>query len=208
MPYQALRDRVILKRVEKAKDVKSPFITPEVAKERPQECEVVGVSDGYTSDFGVRFFPPVAVGDKVLIGKYSGSEHKVDGEDLLFVRWDEILAVEPRPNTGLVISDSLMSAEEALQTSPTYGGTIRRPISGMNAYAPPLNAELATKEEVSAKLRASIEHALIPSEETKVAFRPFIAEPDEIEVKPQPAAPVAASVSTPLTEIDGDDIPF
>lgn len=155
MPYQALRDRAILKRVEKAKDVKSPFITPEVAKERPQECEVVGVSDGYTSDFGVRFFPPVAVGDKVLIGKYSGSEHKVDGEDLLFVRWEEILAVEPRPNTGLVISDSLMSAEEALQTSPTYGGIIR----GFKDYTTPFPGVPATQEEFAAKLRASIESA-------------------------------------------------
>jgi chaperonin GroES len=96
MSYQALRDRVILRRVEKEAETNSPFITPEVAKTKAAECEVVGVSAGYMSDFGVWFAPPVAVGQRVLIGKYSGSEHKVDGEDLIFVRWDEVLGAEVR----------------------------------------------------------------------------------------------------------------
>jgi chaperonin GroES len=97
MAYAPLKDRVILRRIDKEADTSSPFITPEVAKTKASECEVVSISGGYTSDFGVQFYPPVSVGDRCLIGKYSGSEHKVDGEDLLFARWDELLAVEVLP---------------------------------------------------------------------------------------------------------------
>jgi chaperonin GroES len=153
MSFVPLRDRVCLRRVEQVKK-ESPFIDPETAKQKPTECEVVAISTGYMSEYGIRFLPPVKVGQRVLIGKYSGSEHKVDGEELLFVRWDELLAVEPKPATPVQF-EGLISDSQALQTKLTYGGIPRE----LNDYTTPIPAQLATKEEVKAKMRAELDFA-------------------------------------------------
>lgn len=116
MQLEALRDRVILKRVEKP-DAESMFVTPQTAREKTTLCEVVGISEGYTTEFGVFLAPPVKVGDRVLIGKYTSSEHKVDGEDLLFVRFDELLAVErklPEPDLPSAADLDAVAAEQAI----------------------------------------------------------------------------------------------
>ncbi|MBM3280371.1 MAG: co-chaperone GroES [Candidatus Handelsmanbacteria bacterium] len=88
-----LADRVLVKRLDVAEEQKiGGIIIPDTAKEKPQEAEVVAVGPGRLED-GKRVAPEVKKGDKVLIGKYSGTEVKLDGEDYLIMREDDILAV-------------------------------------------------------------------------------------------------------------------
>jgi chaperonin GroES len=88
-----LQDRVLVKRVETEEQVRGGIIIPDTAKEKPQQAEVIAVGPGKTDDDGKRIALDVKKGDKVLIGKYSGSEIRVDDEDYLILREDEILAV-------------------------------------------------------------------------------------------------------------------
>ena len=93
MSIRPLYDRVMLKRVDPAETVKGGIIIPDTAKEKPMEATVVAVGDGKFDDNGKRIPMSVKAGDKVLIGKYSGTEVKLDGDDHVIVREDEILAV-------------------------------------------------------------------------------------------------------------------
>jgi chaperonin GroES len=86
-----LHDRVLIKRIEEKETVKGGIIIPDTAKEKPQEGEVIAVGAGKIEK-GVRVALDVKVGDRVLFGKYSGTEIKVDDEDYLILREDEILA--------------------------------------------------------------------------------------------------------------------
>ena len=86
-----LHDRVLIKRIEEKESIKGGIIIPDTAKEKPQEGEVVAAGAGKIEK-GVRVPLEVKVGDRVLFGKYSGSEIKVDDEDYLILREDEILA--------------------------------------------------------------------------------------------------------------------
>jgi len=88
-----LHDRVVVKRIEQKETVKGGIIIPDTAKEKPQEAEVVAVGPGKINDDGKRAPMDVKAGDRVLIGKYSGSEIKIEDEELVIVREDEILAV-------------------------------------------------------------------------------------------------------------------
>jgi chaperonin GroES len=88
-----LQDRVLIKRIDEQEQVRGGIIIPDTAKEKPQEAEVVAVGPGKLNDDGKRVPPDTKVGDKVLVGKYSGSDIKIDGEDYVIVREDEILAV-------------------------------------------------------------------------------------------------------------------
>jgi chaperonin GroES len=88
-----LHDRVVVKRIEQKETVRGGIIIPDTAKEKPQEAEVVAVGPGKINDDGKRSPMDVKKGDRVLIGKYSGSEIKIDEEELVIVREDEILAV-------------------------------------------------------------------------------------------------------------------
>jgi len=88
-----LHDRVVVKRVEAEEQVRGGIIIPDTAKEKPQEAEVIAVGPGKLNDDGERSPMDVNEGDRVLIGKYSGSEIKIGDEDLVIVREDEILAV-------------------------------------------------------------------------------------------------------------------
>jgi chaperonin GroES len=84
---------VIVKRVEEGEQIRGGIIIPDTAKEKPQEGEVIAVGEGkYTKD-GTRQALDVKVGDRVLFGKYSSSEVKIDGEELLIMREDEILGI-------------------------------------------------------------------------------------------------------------------
>ena len=87
-----LHDRVLIKRIEEKESIKGGIIIPDSAKEKPQEGEVVAVGAGKINDKGERIVLDVKAGDRVLFGKYSGSEIKVDDEDYLILREDEILA--------------------------------------------------------------------------------------------------------------------
>jgi chaperonin GroES len=88
-----LHDRVVVKRIEQKETVKGGIIIPDTAKEKPQEAEVVAVGPGKINDDGKRSPMDVKKGERILIGKYSGSEIKLDDEELVILREDEILAV-------------------------------------------------------------------------------------------------------------------
>src|SRR5215207_10361649 len=91
-----LHDRVIVKRIEEGEQVRGGIIIPDTAKEKPQEGEVIAVGDGKRKDDGERIPLDVSAGDRVLFGKYSGSEITVDGDEYLIMREDEILGVIER----------------------------------------------------------------------------------------------------------------
>ncbi len=93
MSVRPLHDRVLVKRLEEEEQVRGGIIIPDAAKEKPQEAEVVAVGPGKMQDNGERAAMDVSVGDRVLIGKYSGSDIKIDDEDMVILREDEILAV-------------------------------------------------------------------------------------------------------------------
>ena len=93
MKIRPLQDRVLIKRIDEQEQVRGGIIIPDTAKEKPQEAEVVAVGPGKVNDDGKRVAVDIKVGDKVLVGKYSGSDIKIDGEDYVIVREDEILAV-------------------------------------------------------------------------------------------------------------------
>ena len=88
-----LQDRVILKRVKEEEKTKGGIIIPDTAKEKPIEGEVVAVGSGKTLEDGTVRKLDVKVGDRVLFGKYSGTEVKIDGEEHLIMREDDLLAV-------------------------------------------------------------------------------------------------------------------
>ena len=93
MNIRPLHDRVLVKRVELQEQVRGGIIIPDTAKEKPQEAEVVAVGPGKLNDDGKRTPLEVQPGDRILMGKYSGSEIKIDDMDYVICREDEILAV-------------------------------------------------------------------------------------------------------------------
>jgi len=88
-----MQDRIIVKRVEEETKTAGGIYIPETAKEKPQEGEVVAVGNGKRTEDGKILPLDVKVGDKVLFGKYSGTEVKVEGQDYLIMREDDILGV-------------------------------------------------------------------------------------------------------------------
>ena len=93
MNIRPLQDRVLVKRLEQEEQVRGGIIIPDTAKEKPQQAEVIAVGPGKVNDEGKRSPVDVKQGDKILIGKYSGSEIRIDEEDYVILREDEILAV-------------------------------------------------------------------------------------------------------------------
>ena len=93
MNVRPLRDRVLVKRVEEQTQRIGSIIIPDSAKEKPQQATVIAVGKGRVNDTGTTIPLDVKVGDHVLVGKYSGTEIKLDGEEYLIVREDEILGV-------------------------------------------------------------------------------------------------------------------
>jgi len=93
MKLRPLHDRILVKRVEEETKTAGGLIIPETAKEKPQRGEVVAAGNGKKTEDGKVLPLDVKVGDKVLFGKYSGTEVKVDGEEYLMMREDDLLAV-------------------------------------------------------------------------------------------------------------------
>ncbi|MBE0712393.1 MAG: co-chaperone GroES [Candidatus Aminicenantes bacterium] len=93
MKVHPLYDRVLLKRLEEQEVRKSGIIIPDTAKEKPQEAEIIDVGKGRVNDEGKTIPLAVKKGDRVLIGKYSGTEVTVDGVEHIIVREEEILAI-------------------------------------------------------------------------------------------------------------------
>lgn len=88
-----LHDRIVVKRLEAEEEVRGGIIIPDTAKEKPQQGEVVAVGNGKILDNGTRLSLDVQVGDRVLFGKYSGTEVKIEDEEFLILREDEVLGV-------------------------------------------------------------------------------------------------------------------
>ncbi|MCE6076444.1 co-chaperone GroES [Agrobacterium vitis] len=93
MAFRPLHDRVVIRRLESEEKTKGGIIIPDTAKEKPQEGSVVAVGPGLRSDDGKLASLDVKAGDRVLFGKWSGTEIKVDGEDLLIVKEADILGI-------------------------------------------------------------------------------------------------------------------
>jgi len=93
MKIRPLQDRVIVKRIAEEEKTKGGIIIPDTAKEKPQEGKVVAVGKGKVNDDGKLTALDVKVGDKILFGKYSGTTVKVDGDELLVMREEDIMAV-------------------------------------------------------------------------------------------------------------------
>ena len=93
MKVRPLHDRILVKRLDEEAKTKGGIIIPDTAKEKPMEARVVAVGTGKVGDDGTVTPLDVKKGDRVLFGKYSGTEIKLDGEDHLIIREDDVLAV-------------------------------------------------------------------------------------------------------------------
>jgi chaperonin GroES len=93
MKIRPLHDRIVVTRIEEKEAAKVGIIIPDTAKEKPQRGEVLAVGNGKILDDGKKLALDVKVGDKILFGKYTGTEIKIDGKDVLILREDEVLAV-------------------------------------------------------------------------------------------------------------------
>ena len=93
MNVKPLADRILVRRIEEKETAKGGIIIPDTAKEKPQEGKVIAVGNGKILENGTKLELDVKAGDKILFGKYSGTEIKIDGEEYLILREDEVLAV-------------------------------------------------------------------------------------------------------------------
>lgn len=93
MNLRPLHDRVLVRRLEEAETHVGSIVIPDSAKEKPQQAEVVAVGDGRRLETGERAAIEVKPGDRILFGKYSGSDIKMEGQDYLILREDEILGI-------------------------------------------------------------------------------------------------------------------
>ena len=91
--FTPLHDRILVRRVEEGETVRGGIIIPDSAKEKPQEGQVLSVGKGKSNDEGKVFPLDVKAGDSILFGKYSGTEIKIDGEELLIMREEEVLGI-------------------------------------------------------------------------------------------------------------------
>ena len=93
MNVKPLSDRLLIKRVDEVENKKSGIIIPDTAKEKPLQAEVVAVGPGRMTEDGKRITMDVKKGDKILIGKYSGTEVKIEGDEFVILREDDVLAI-------------------------------------------------------------------------------------------------------------------
>ena len=93
MSFKPLHDRVLVRRVESEAKTAGGLIIPDTAKEKPQEGEVVAIGDGARKDSGELIAMAVKAGDRILFGKWSGTEVKIDGEDMLIMKESDILGI-------------------------------------------------------------------------------------------------------------------
>jgi chaperonin GroES len=93
MKLKPLQDRILVQRIEEEKTTKGGIIIPDTAKEKPAEGKVVAVGSGKVGDDGKRIALEVKKGDRILFGKYSGSEIKISGEEYLILREDDVLGI-------------------------------------------------------------------------------------------------------------------
>ncbi len=105
--FTPLHDRILVRRVEEAGTTRGGLIIPDSAKDKPQEGTVISVGKGKTNDEGKLFPPAVKEGDSILFGKYSGTEIKLDGDDFLIMKEEEVLGIV----TGTAKKESVSARE-------------------------------------------------------------------------------------------------
>ena len=93
MNLKPLADRVVVKALEQEEEKRGGIIIPDTAKEKPEKGEIIAVGPGKLNDAGVRVALEVKKGDKVLFGKYSGTEVKVDGQEVMILREEDVMAI-------------------------------------------------------------------------------------------------------------------
>src|ERR1700732_3995638 len=91
--FTPLHDRILVRRIEEGETLRGGICVPDTAKEKPQEGEVISVGKGKSNDEGKVFPLDVKAGDSILFGKYSGTEIKIDGEEFLIMREEEVLVI-------------------------------------------------------------------------------------------------------------------
>ena len=100
MTFRPLHDRILVRRVESEEKTKGGIIIPDTAKEKPQEGEVIAVGPGARNDAGQIQALDVKAGDRILFGKWSGTEIKIDGEDLLIMKESDVMGIIEAPAAG------------------------------------------------------------------------------------------------------------
>jgi chaperonin GroES len=93
MKVRPLHDRLLVRRIEEKETARGGIIIPDTAKEKPTEGRVLAVGNGRVLEDGTKLPVDVKVGDRILFGKYSGTDIKIDGEEVVIVREDEVLAI-------------------------------------------------------------------------------------------------------------------
>ena len=93
MTFRPLHDRIVIRRVEEKAKSTGGIIIPDTAKEKPQEGKVIAVGPGALDESGKRIVPDVKAGDRILFGKWSGTEVKIDGEDLLIMKESDVMGI-------------------------------------------------------------------------------------------------------------------
>jgi chaperonin GroES len=91
--FTPLHDRILVRRIEEGETIRGGIIIPDSAKEKPQEGEVIAVGKGKSNDEGKVFPLDVKAGDRILFGKYSGTEIKIEGEEFIIMREEEVLGI-------------------------------------------------------------------------------------------------------------------
>ena len=91
--FTPLHDRILVRRIEESETTRGGIIIPDTAKDRPQEGEIIAVGKGKSNEEGKVFPLEVKAGDRVLFGKYAGTEIKIDGEDFVIMREEEVLGI-------------------------------------------------------------------------------------------------------------------
>ena len=99
MNVRPLADRILVRRIEEKESMRGGIIIPDTAKEKPQEGEVVAVGPGRRNEEGKRIEVDVKKGDRVLIGKYSGTDVKIEGTEFVILREEEVLGVLSKPTS-------------------------------------------------------------------------------------------------------------
>ena len=111
-----LHDRIVVRRIEESETTRGGIIIPDSAKDKPQEGEVIAVGKGKSNDEGKVFPLDVKAGDRILFGKYSGTEIKIDGEEFLIMREEEVLGILEGAANRLR-SDGALRASESESSS-------------------------------------------------------------------------------------------
>ncbi len=100
MKFRPLHDRVLVRRIEEEEKTAGGIIIPDTAKEKPSEGEILAVGPGARNEAGDLITPDVAAGNRVLFGKWSGTEVKINGEDLLIMKESDIMGIIEKPKKG------------------------------------------------------------------------------------------------------------